>query len=64
MLAAVLVWIAFLSFVHFDYDVDLLYPLLGLALVEEGRTQYTSLIKTLCKHTKWKFVKKSIYNEA
>ena len=64
VLAAVLVWIAFLSFVHFDYDVDLLYPLLGLALVEEGRTQYTSLIKTLCKHTKWKFVKKSIYNEA
>lgn len=60
---AFLVWIAFISFVHFDYDVDLLYPLLGLALVEEGRLQYSSLVKTLCKHTKLKFVKKSIYNE-
>ena len=59
---AFLVWLAFISFVHFDYDVDLLYPLLGLALVEEGRLQYSSLVKTLCKHTKLKFVKKSIYN--
>lgn len=63
IVTALLVWIAFISFVHFDYDVDLLYPLLGLALVEEGRLQYSSLVKTLCKHTKWKFVKKSIYNE-
>lgn len=61
--AAVLVWIAFIAFVYFDYDVDLLYPLLGLALVEEGRTQYSSLIKLLRKHTKWEFVKKSIYYE-
>ena len=61
--AAFLVWIAFMSFVHLDYDVDLLYPLLSLALVEEGRTQYSSLIKLLCKHTKWEFIKKSIYNE-
>lgn len=61
--AAILVWLAFMSFVHFDYDVDLLYPLLGLALVEEGRTQYSSLIKLLCKHTKWKFIKTSNYNE-
>ena len=61
--AAILVWIAFMSFIHLDYDVDLLYPLLSLALVEEGRTQYSSLIKLLCKHTKWEFVKKSIYNE-
>jgi len=59
---AFLVWLAFISFVHFDYDIDLLYPLLGLALVEEGRLQYSSLVKTLCKHTKLKFVKKSIYN--
>ena len=63
VLAAILVWIAFISFVHFDYDVDLLYPLLGLALVEEGRAQYSYLVKALCKHTKWKFVQKSIYNE-
>lgn len=60
---AFIVWMAFIAFVHFDYDADLLYPLLSLALVEEGRLQYSSLIKTLCKHTKWKFIKKSIYNE-
>ena len=60
---AFLVWIAFLLFVHFDYDINLLYPLLGLALVEEGRLQYSSLVKALGKHTKWKFIKKSIYYE-
>lgn len=60
---AVIVWIAFMSFVHFDYDIDLVYPLLGLALVEESRQQYSSIVKALCKHTKWKFIKKSIYNE-
>lgn len=63
IVTAFLVWMAFITFVHFDYDVDLLYPLLGLALVEEGRLQYSSLVKTLCKHTKWQFIKKSIYNE-
>ena len=63
LLTAFLVWLAFISFVHFDYDVDLLYPLLSLALVEEGRIQYSSLIKALCLHTNWKFIKKSIYNE-
>lgn len=62
LITAFLVWLAFITFVHFDYDVDLIYSLLGLALVEEGRLQYSSLIKTLCKHTKWKFIKKSIYN--
>jgi hypothetical protein len=60
---AFIVWMTFIAFVHFDYDMDLLYPLLGMALVEEGRLQYSSLIKLLCKYTKWKFVKKSIYNE-
>lgn len=63
LFTAFLVWIAFIFFVHFDYDVDLLYPLLSLALVEEGRIQYSFLIKALCLHTKWKFIKKSIYNE-
>ena len=63
VVTALLVWFAFLLFVHFDYDVNLLYPLLGLALVEEGRLQYSSLVKTLGKHTKWNFIKKSIYYE-
>ena len=62
LVTAFLVWMAFITFVHFDYDVDLIYSLLGLALVEEGRLQYSSLVKTLCKRTKWKFVQKSIYN--
>ena len=59
---AFLVWMAFLVFVHLDYDINLIYSLLGLALVEEGRLQYSSLVKTLCKRTKWKFIRKSIYN--
>lgn len=62
LVTAFLVWMAFIIFIHFDYDINLLYSLLGLALVEEGRLQYSSLIKTLCKRTKWKFVQKSIYN--
>lgn len=60
-LAGFLVWLAFIAFVHFDYEIDLLYPLLGMALVEEGRLHYSSLIKVLCKKTKWKFIQKSIY---
>jgi CHASE2 domain-containing sensor protein len=61
VVTAFLVWIAFILFVHFDYDANLLYSLLGLALVEEGRLQYSSIVKTLGKHTKWNFIKKSIY---
>jgi CHASE2 domain-containing sensor protein len=61
---AFLVWMAFLIFVHLDYDVNLIYSLLGLALVEEGRLQYSALVKTLCKRTKWKFIRKSIYYNA
>lgn len=60
-LTGLLVWMAFIAFVHFDYDIDLLYPLLGMALVEEGRLQYSTLVKVLCKRTKWKFIQKSIY---
>jgi hypothetical protein len=63
MVTAILVWMAFITFVHFDYDVNLLYPLLGMALVEEGRLQYSSLVTMLGKYTKWQFIKKSIYNK-
>ena len=61
LLAALLVWGAFICFVHFDYDVDLLYPLLGAALVEEARTQYTWLVNVLAKRKAFKFLKNSIY---
>jgi CHASE2 domain-containing sensor protein len=63
MVTAILVWMAFITFVHFDYDVNLLYPLLGMALVEEGRLQYSALVTMLGKYTKWQFIKKSIYNK-
>ncbi len=63
MVASALVWIAFLSFVYLDYNINLLYSLLGMALVEEGRLQYSYFIKILGMRTKWKFVKKSIYYE-
>ncbi len=63
VVTAFIVWLAFIAFVHFDYNFDLLIPLVSMALVEEGRLQYSSLVKVLCKYTKWKFVKKSIYYE-
>lgn len=60
-LAALLVWGAFLCFVDLDYNVRLFYPLLGMAMVEEGRFFYTWIVETLASRTKWKFVRKSIY---
>ncbi len=61
LVTAFIVWIAFIMFVHFDYNISLLLPLLSMAFVEEGRLQYSSLIKVLGKYTHWKFLKKSIY---
>jgi len=61
LLAAILVWIAFLCWVHFQYQVNLLYPLLGIALVEKGRSYYSGLIKLLYMKKKWKFLEHSLY---
>lgn len=61
LLAAVLVWLSFLSFVYLDYEADLLYPLLGIALVEEARIQYAFLIRGPLRKYKQKLAEKSTY---
>ena len=61
LLTALLVWISFLFFTKYNYYVSLLYPLVGLALVETARLQYKWIIMMLSKHTKLKFIKKSIF---
>jgi len=60
-LTALFVWLSFLCFVYRDYEVDLLYPLLGMALVEEGRLQYMFIVRGPL--TKWRrrLAEKSIY---
>lgn len=60
-LTAFLVWLSFLCFVYRDYEVDLLYPLLGLALVEEGRLQYMFIVRGPLKKWFERLAKKSIY---
>ena len=58
---AILVGVSFLLFTRFNYYVSLLLPLVGLALVETSRLQYKWVIMMLGKHTRLKFIKKSIY---
>jgi CHASE2 domain-containing sensor protein len=60
-MAALLVWVGFISFVKFDYEINLLYPLLGLALVEPARMHYKWIIRIMKTKTKWGFPTKSIY---
>lgn len=60
-LAALLVWVAFLCWVYYQYNVDLLYPLLGIALVEKGRSYYSGLVKLLHTKKKWRFLENSLY---
>lgn len=60
-IAALLVWASFICFVKFNYNINLLYPLLGIALVEESRIHYKWGIAMLQKYTNWSFPKHSIY---
>jgi len=58
---ALLVWIGFLCYVHFNYNISLLYPLLAVALTETARFYYANLILYL-KTRKGVFrVRKTIY---
>ena len=60
-LTALLVWLSFLSFVYLGYEVNLLYPLLGMALVEEARLQYMFFVRSPLKKW-WPWLsKRSIY---
>ncbi|MBR1712290.1 MAG: CHASE2 domain-containing protein [Alloprevotella sp.] len=62
LLAAVLVWAGFVLFVRYNYNINLLYPLLGLALVEEARFHYKWIVAFINRHPRWRFAKNSIYN--
>ena len=61
LLTAFLVWISFLLFSKYNFYISLLFPLIGLALVETARLQYKWIVMMLSRHTKLKFIKKSIY---
>lgn len=63
LVAALLAWLGFICFVKYDYEISLLFPLLGLALVEQARLHYNWLIYILTSKTKWKQPQKSIYNK-
>lgn len=58
--ASVIGWIGFYCYSRFNYNVSLVYPLLGLALVETGRLEYKWIIIVLSKK-KVNIVKKSVY---
>lgn len=60
---ALLVWAGFILFVRWGYNLSLLLPLLGLALVETARLHYKWIIMMLARHTHWNFIKHSIYYE-
>lgn len=60
-LAVILIGITLNVFVTSDYYIDLLYPLLGLALVEDVRQLYTGIIKWAVKKKKIGFLKSSLY---
>jgi CHASE2 domain-containing sensor protein len=63
VLAAALVWVSFLCFIHQSYNISLLYPLLGIAFVEKGRSYYSDLVNLLHRKFKWKLLKHSLYLE-
>ena len=63
LLAALLVWVAFLSFMHLKYNIDLLYPLAGIALIESARSYYEDGIRLVYRKWHWKFLKSSLYYE-
>ncbi|MBO5186735.1 MAG: CHASE2 domain-containing protein [Prevotella sp.] len=60
-MAALLAWISFICFVKFGYNVNLLYPLLGMALVEEARLHYKWIVATFQSSSRWRFADRSIY---
>ena len=61
LIASLMVWIGFICFVRYNYNINLLYPLIGIALVEQARKHYIWIIKMITIHTKWKWVRHSIY---
>lgn len=61
VLMVILIGVSFYLFVCHEYYVELLYPLLGLALIEDIRELYTGIIKWLAKKTGWYIFNYSVY---
>lgn len=62
-LAVILIGFTLYVFVTSDYYIDLLYPLLGLALVEDVRQLYVGIIRWAVRKKKIGFLKSSLYAE-
>jgi CHASE2 domain-containing sensor protein len=63
LLAALLVWVSFLSFMYLKYNVNLLYPLAGIALIETARPLYEDSARIIYNKWHWRIFKNSIYLE-
>lgn len=62
-MGVILIGVALYVFVTDDYYFDLLYPLLGLAFVEDMRELYVGIIKWAVRKKKIELLKNSIYAE-
>ena len=63
LIAALLVWVSFLSFMHLQYNINLLYPLAGIALIESARSLYEDSVRLIYNKWHWRIFKHSIYLE-
>lgn len=63
VLAAFLIWICFEVYTRWNYYIDLFYPLLGLAMVEDIREMYIGFLRWVEGKTGWSFFKKSLYKK-
>ena len=63
LMAALLVWAAFLSFMYLKCNINLLYPLAGIALIETARPIYEDSARILYNKCHWRIFKHSIYLE-
>lgn len=61
--AALIGWFGFYTFVKFNCNISLIYPLVALALVETAKLQYKWILMLLSKYKLFSFSKKSIYYE-
>ena len=63
LMAALLVWVAFLSFMYLQCNINLLYPLAGIALIETARSLYEDSARIMYNKCHWKIFKHSLYLE-
>lgn len=61
ILGAILIGVALYVFVIYDYYIDVLYSLLGLALVEDVRETYVGIVKWAVRKKKLSILNKSVY---